>query len=110
MRDEDTRIFKTHFRRGWDKRWIAVRDTTELHPGDEFITTHNEVWEVGVRPINEDTSVIRKMQGVTVRRGVALLSKETVVFNRLSGEEAAEILRDFEAKVGNLFGSGGGDG
>jgi hypothetical protein len=74
-----------------------------------FITKHDEVWEVGVRDLDGE-AVVKEMDGIVVKRGVAVISKGKVLFNRVHGDEAKEILADFEAKVGRLFNQGASDG
>lgn len=110
MKEIDRSVFKSHFRRGYDGRWVETWDTDVLHPGDVFITVHDEVWEVGVRDL-DGRAMVKKMTGVSVRRGVAILTQGSVLFNRLHGEQAAEVKRDYEAKLGRLFNSeAGSDG
>ena len=101
-REIDRSVFKSHFRRAFDKRWVGVWDTDVFHPGDTFVTAHEEVWEVGERDLDGE-AMVKEMQGVIVRRGVTILSRDTVLFNRVHGDAAKEVLQDFTDKIGRLL-------
>jgi len=110
MRDDDRRLFRARYRRGFDGKWIPCADAEILHLGDTFVTVKAGVWVVSARDSGVGIEV-RAMKGMVVKRGIATLFRNVIPFRHLRGEEAQEVLEDYDAKVGGLLdGMERGDG